>query len=303
MTITLLLGGVILFIYSIDILSKDLTSFSLNKVKQKLTSLTSSTSKSLLMGFISTALIQSSSAVIMLTISLINANILTFNNSIGIMLGSNIATTITSFIVGLNLEKISAYIMLIGLLLQFGKKKKIGQITFSIGLLFFSLFLMSTGANNLKDSAFFYSYVQGVSSSFILSIIVGALLTIILQSSSVFITILQILALSNFLSVYQAIPFIFGANIGTTIDSFYGITTAKKDSKKLAHFNLFFNIITVIVFSMLIKPFKIILDYIIKSFNFNVAINIAIVNICFNLLGVMLTLPFINKIKRYYSKW
>lgn len=303
MTITLLLGGIILFIYSIDILGKDLTSFSLNKVKEKLSNLTSSTPKSILIGFLSTALIQSSSAVIMLTISLINVNVLTFNNSIGIMLGSNIATTITSFIVGLNLEKISAYIMLIGLLLQFNKKKKIGKITFNIGLIFFSLFLMSVAANNLKDFDFFYTHIQNVSSSFILSIIVGALLTIILQSSSVFIAILQILSLSNFLSIYQAIPFIFGANIGTTIDSFYGITTAKKDSKKLAHFNLFFNIVTVIIFSILIKPFKIMLEYLIKSFNFNTAINIALINISFNILGVIITLPFINKIKRYYSKW
>ena len=302
MTLTLLIGGIILFIYSIDVLSNNLISLSLNKVKQKLLRLTSSTSKSLIVGFLSTAIIQSSSAVIMLTISLINAKILTFDNSIGIMLGSNIATTITSFIIGLNLEKLSAYIMLLGILLQ-ALKCKIGKTIFNIGLLFFSLFIMSLAIDSLKDSQVFYTYIQSVSSSFVLSIIVGALITLIFQSSSVFIALLQVLSLSNFLSLYQAIPFIFGANIGTTFDSFYGILNAEKDSKKLAHFNLFFNIATVIIFSILINPFKMLLNIVVLPLNFNNAINIAITNIIFNVLGVVIVLPFISKIKRYYAKW
>ena len=223
MVFTLLIGGIILFVFSIDFLSNNLISLSLNKIKQKILKLTSSTSKSITIGFITTALIQSSSAVIMLTIGLINAKILTFNNSIGIMLGSNIATTITSFIVGLNLEKISAYIMLLGITFMFGKGKfaKISKIIFAIGLLFYSLFLMSLAIDSFKDSPLFYNYVQSVANSFVLSIIAGSLITITLQSSSVFIAILQVLALSGFISIYQAIPFIFGANIGTTFYSFY----------------------------------------------------------------------------------
>jgi len=305
MTLTLLLGGIILFIYSIDYLSNNLITLSINKVKQKLLNLTSSTTKSLILGFISTALIQSSSAVIMLTIGLINANILTFNNSIGIMLGSNIATTITSFIVGLNLEKISAYIMLIGMTMMFNKNKlaNTGKIIFAIGLLFYSLFLMSLAIDSIKDSTIFYNYVQSVSNSFILSIVVGALITLILQSSSVFVAILQVLALSGFITLYQTIPFIFGANIGTTFDSFYGILHAEKDSKKLAHFNLFFNIGTVILFSIFIKPFNSLIKIVTNTFTFNIAIDIAIANILFNLIGVLIIIPFIPKIKKYYAKW
>ena len=305
MNLTLLIGGIILFIYSIDGLSNNLISLSINKVKQKLLKLTSSTLKSLIVGFLSTAVIQSSSAVIMLTIGLINAKILTFNNSIGIMLGSNIATTITSFIVGFNLEKLSSYIMLTGFILIVCKNKltKIGKIIFNIGLLFFSLFLMSLAVENLKNSSLIYNYVQSVSSSFILSVIVGSLITLILQSSGVFIAILQILSLSGYISVYQAIPFIFGANIGTTFDSFYGIMNAEKDSKKLAHFNLLFNVGTVIFFSLFISPFQSLLNVIYSYFGFNSAINIAIANILFNILGVLLAIPFIPIIKRYYSKW
>ena len=305
MTLTLLLGGILLFIYSIDILGKNLIHLSIDKIKKKLLFFTSTTTKSLLTGFVTTALIQSSSAVIMITIGLINANILTFNNSIGIMLGSNVATTITSFIVGLNLEKISAYIMLIGLLLMTEKNKfkNAGKIIFNIGLLFYSLFLMSLAVDNFKDSSVFYNYIQSVSSSFILSIIVGALITLILQSSSVFVAILQVLALSGFITLHQAIPFIFGANIGTTFDSFYGIINSEKDSKKLAHFNLFFNIFTVALFSLLITPFNKAIDFITNLFDFNIAIDIAVANIIFNILGVLIILPFIPKIKRYYAKW
>lgn len=305
MSFPLLLGGIILFIYSIDTLSSNLISMSINNIKKKLLSLTSSTKKSLIVGFISTSIIQSSSAVIMLTISLINAKILNFNNSIGIMLGSNIATTITSFIVGLNLEEISSYIMLIGFILMAIKSKynNIGKIVFNIGLLFFSLFIMSHSIESLKNSLIFYQHIQNVSSSFILSLVVGALITLILQSSGVFIAILQVLSISGFITIYQAIPFIFGANIGTTFDSFYGIFNAEKDSKKLAHFNLFFNISTVLFFSILIKPFTLLISFIIELFAFNEALNIAVINIVFNTLGVLLFLPFIPKIKRYYSKW
>lgn len=184
-----------------------------------------------------------------------------------------------------------------------GKLNKIGKITFSIGLLFFSLFLMSIAIDSFKESKTLYNYIQSVSNSFTLSIIVGALITLILQSSSVFIAILQVLSLSGFITIYQAIPFIFGANIGTTFDSFYGILNAKKDSKKLAHFNLFFNISSVIFFSIFITPFNSLIKTIINTFNLNPAINIAIANVLFNLIGVILILPFIPKIKRYYSKW
>ena len=303
MNLTLLIGGIALFIYSIDYLSTNLTNMSLNKVKQKLNTMTSSTLKSLSTGFLATTIIQSSSAVIILTISLINAKMLSFNNSIGIMLGSNIATTITSFITGLNLEKISAYIMLLGIILSFFKTKKIGKIIFAIGLLFYSLFLISISINNIKNSTDLYYYIQSVSSSFILSIIVGTLITLILQSSSIFVAILQILATGGLLTIYQTIPFIFGANIGTTFDSFYGLINSNKDAKKLAHFNLIFNIATVILFTILLTPFKYLINVTINLLNANTAISIAIINILFNTLGVLLILPFINKIKRYYSKW
>ena len=305
MSLSLLVGGITLFIYSINTLSQSLSCLSLETIKKKILKFTSSTRKSMLAGFLSTIIIQSSSAVILLTISLINAKILTFNNSIGILLGSNIATTITSFIIGLNIEKISSYIMLIGFILMISKNKfnKIGAITFNIGLLFFSLFLMSTSIESLKDSQTLYNYIQYVSSSFILSLIVGTLITIILQSSGVFIAILQVLSLSGFITIYQAIPFIFGANIGTTFDSFYGILNSEKDSKKLAHFNLFFNIGSVLLFSLLIAPFSNLIEIITSLFHTNPALNIAIINILFNSLGVILILPFIPKIKRYYAKW
>ena len=128
MNFSLLLGGVILFIYAIDLLSNDLLKLSISKVKEKLSKLTSSLHSSILTGFISTSIIQSSSAIIMITIALINANVLNFNQSIGIILGSNIATTITSFIVGLNLEKMSSLIMLISLAFINNKNEKISKI-------------------------------------------------------------------------------------------------------------------------------------------------------------------------------
>lgn len=306
MNIALLLGGIILFIYSIDLLTNDLLKLSIDKVKEKLKKFTSSFHSSVLTGFISTAIIQSSSALIMITIALINANLLTFNQSIGIILGSNVATTITSFIVGLNIEKYAPFVMLLSLLFinnRNDKLSKIAKIFFSIGLLFFSIFLMSTSTYNLQANPRIYTYINKVSNNYILSILVATLLTMALQSSSVFIAIIQILALSGFISLPQAIPLVFGANIGTSFDPLLTYFSSNKESKKLAHFSIFFNVITVIIFTIFLIPFKTILNYITSLLNTNIAINIAFINILFNLLGVLLTIPFINKIKRYYAKW
>lgn len=306
MNISLLLGGIILFIHSIDSLTNDLLKLSLNKVKEKLKKFTSSLHSSILTGFLSTSIIQSSSALIMITIALINANLLTFNQSIGIVLGSNVATTITSFIVGLNMEKYASIIMLLSLIFLSSKNKKtakIAKISFSIGLLFFSIFLMSQASINLESDPRVYTYINKVASNYVLSILVGTLLTGALQSSSVFIAIIQILGLSGFISLYQAIPLVFGANIGTSFDALLTLFSSNKESKKLAHFSILFNIITVIIFSILITPFSIILDKTASILNANIAIEIALINILFNLFGVLITLPFVNKIKRYYAKW
>jgi phosphate:Na+ symporter len=306
MNLALLLGGVILFIYAIDLLTNDLLKLSIDKIKEKLYKFTSSLHSSLLTGFLSTALIQSSSAIIMLTIALINANILTFNQSIGIVLGSNIATTLTSFIVGLNIEKYASLIMLISLIFTYNKNAKIARyakISFSISLLFFSIFLMSESTLSIQENPKIYTFINKIASNYLLSLLIGILLTASLQSSSVFIAIIQILAMSGFISLYQAIPLIFGANIGTSFDALITIFSSNKESKKLAHFSILFNLITVILFSILISPFTFILDFFSSLLNANIAINIALINILFNLLGVLLTIPFINKIKRYYAKW
>lgn len=306
MNISLLLGGVVLFIYSIDLLSNDLLKLSKEKIKTKLEVFTSSFHSSLLTGFISTALIQSSSALIMLTIALINANLLNFNQSLGIVLGSNIATTITSFIVGLNLEKYASIIMMISLILIPHKNKniaKIAKISFAIGLLFFSIFVMSQSTLQLKENPHIYTYINKVANNYFLSLIIGILLTSALQSSSVFIAIIQILAMSGFITLHQAIPLIFGANIGTSFDPLLTLLNGNKESKKLAHFSIFFNILTVIIFTIFISPFTYILDKTTTILKANIAINVAIINILFNVLGVIITLPFINKIKRYYAKW
>lgn len=306
MNLSMLLGGVILFIYSIDILSNDLLKLSIDSIKQKLKKFTSSFKSSLLTGFISTSIIQSSSALIMITIALINANLLTFDQSIGIILGSNVATTITSFIVGLNIEKFAPFIMLISLILIYSKNENIsktGKISFALGMLFFSIFLMSEATIYLQEEPQIYTYINKVANNYFLSLLVGILLTSALQSSSVFIAIIQILALSGFISLHQAIPLIFGANIGTSFDPLLTIFNCNKESKKLAHFSILFNILTVIFFTILLNPFTKILDVIVSLIQANVAINIAIINILFNVLGVLITLPFLNKIKRYYAKW
>ena len=306
MNITLLLGAIALFIYSLDSISKNLVTLSINKIKNKLGTITSSLSSSFLTGFISTTILQSSSALIMLTIALINAKLLSFNQSIGIVLGSNIATTLSSFLIGLNIEKIAPFFLLLSLPFLNFKNDKIRKpftIIFFIFLLFYSFFLISISVSPLKDSPIILEYIKKTTDNFFLSLIIGVLLTATLQSSSLFIAILQILAMSNIITTIQAIPLIFGANIGTSFDALITLFSSNKESKKLAHFSIFFNILTTTFFIIFLNPFTSLLTIITNKLNTNPTMNIAIINILFNILGVLITLPFINKIKRYYSKW
>lgn len=305
MNITLLLGGLSLFVFSLESLSKSLIKSSLFKIQNSLKKLTSSFKKSLFTGFFSTLIIQSSSALIMLTITLINSNILSFNQSIGIVLGSNIATTISSFFIGLNLEKISPFFLLISFIFSNSKKPKIANISktiFYISLLFFSVFLISFSLISLKDSPIIPLYIKRATDNFFLSILIGTLITIALQSSSLFVALLQIFATSSIITPIQAIPLIFGANIGTSFDALITFFSSNKEAKKLSHFSITFNILTTIIFSIFIFPFTTLINLVIDITNATPAISIAIINILFNLLGVIITLPFINKIKRYYSK-
>ncbi len=305
MNITLLLGGLSLFVFSLESLSKSLIKSSLFKIQNSLKKLTSSFQKSLFTGFFSTLIIQSSSALIMLTITLINSNILSFNQSIGIVLGSNIATTISSFFIGLNLEKISPFFLLISFIFSNSKNPKIANIsktTFYVSLLFFSVFLISFSLISLKDSPIIPLYIKRATDNFFLSILIGTLITIALQSSSLFVALLQIFATSSIITPIQAIPLIFGANIGTSFDALITFFSSNKEAKKLSHFSITFNILTTIIFSIFIFPFTTLINLVIDITNATPAISIAIINILFNLLGVIITLPFINKIKRYYSK-
>ncbi|MBR3891495.1 MAG: Na/Pi cotransporter family protein [Bacilli bacterium] len=306
MNITLLIGGIALFIYSLEAISKSLISASIPKIKPKIETLTSSDKKAFITGFCSTLITQSSSAIILLTITLINANILSFNQSIGIVLGSNIATTLSSIFIGINIEKIAPIIMLISLLLTKSKNQKISSISktiFFISLLFFSIFLLSFSMSSLKENSLFILYVKKATENSFLSLIIGVLLTAVLQSSSLFITILQILSNTNIITIMEALPLILGANIGTSFDALLTLFSSNKESRKLAHFSIFFNVITSLIFFIFLTPFSFIITLINNIFSLSNASVIAIANILFNLGSVIITIPLINKIKRYYSKW
>lgn len=303
---TLLIASIALFIYSLDSISKSLLTLSIPKIKSKIKEATMSTKASFITGFLSTLLIQSSSAIIALTISMVNANILTFNQSIGIVLGSNIATTFSSLLIGINLEKISPFFLIISFLFSKSKNKKtssIFKIIFFISLLFFSIYLMSYSLSDLKDTSALMPYIKKATHSPILGLLIGTLLTAALQSSSLFIVILQILASTNIITINDALPLILGANIGTSFDAILTLFSSNKESKKLSHFSIFFNVITSIVFFVSLPIFSKSITFITNIFSLSVQTSIAISNIIFNILGVILTIPFIKQIKRYYSKW
>src|SRR5690625_3974501 len=174
-----------------------------------------------LAGLIVTVLIQSSSGTTVLTVGLVNAGFMTLRQAIGVIMGANIGTTVTAFIIGINLGEYSLPILAIGcFLLIFFKNQKvnaIGQAIFGFGALFFGLGLMSNGMATLRSLQSFHDLTITMSQDPILGVIIGTVFTVIVQSSSATIGILQGLFSEGAVDIHAALPILFGDNLGTTI--------------------------------------------------------------------------------------
>ena len=182
---------------------------------------TSSPLRGVFTGLLVTSLIQSSSGTTVLTVGLVNAQMLTLRQAIGVIMGANIGTTVTAYLIGFNLQDYALPIVGLGALIYlFAKVKRtqmIGQTLFGFGVLFFGLNLMGTGMAPLKDVAFFTSLMTSIENNTIVGVAIGALITLVVQSSSAAIGVLQQLAYQGAITYQQAVPILFGDNIGTTI--------------------------------------------------------------------------------------
>jgi len=209
----------------------------------------------LIIGTLTTAIVQSSSAVTVLTVSFVNAGLITLEGSLGVIFGANIGTTITAQLVAFKLTYLSPYFLFIGFLfLFFGKRKYvkyIGEALFGFGVLFFGLKLMDDSLTSLKNWTYFRELMISMSKYPLLGILVGAGVTAIIQSSSATTSIVVALANKSSIPITSAIPLILGANIGTCVTALIASIGTRLSAKRTALAHLLFNVIGV----TLIFPF------------------------------------------------
>lgn len=248
------IGGLAIFLFGIKYMSDGLQKTAGDKMRSLLEKYTSNPVKGVIVGIVVTALIQSSSGTTVLTVGLVNAGLMTLRQAIGIIMGANIGTTTTAFIVGINLGEYALPIIAIGAFFLFFLKKKIyqyiGQLIFGFGMLFFGLNVMSDGLKPLRDLQIFKDFILDLSHNPVLGVLVGTVFTIIIQSSSAAIAILQTMAHEGMIDLKTALPVLFGDNIGTTITAVFASIGASIAAKRAAAVHVIFNVLGTIIFTL-----------------------------------------------------
>ncbi len=246
------LGGLGLFLFGLKFMSDGLQSVAGDKMRTILERGTKNPVRGVLTGAIVTALIQSSSATTVLTIGLVNAGLLTLRQSIGVVMGANIGTTLTAYLIGFNLKEYALPILAIGsilLLLSKNEKSRLtGQVIFGFGVLFFGLTVMGQGMKPLKDLPVFINLMTSIESNSLIGVLIGMTFTLLVQSSSATIGVLQELAFQKAISYRQAVPILFGDNIGTTVTALLASIGAGVSARRTALTHFIFNIFGTLIF-------------------------------------------------------
>lgn len=301
-----LVGGLAIFIYGMNMMSECLQKAAGEKMKSILSMLTKNPVLGVLAGALTTAVLQSSSETTVMAIGFVSAGLMSLPQAISIILGANIGTTMTAQIIAF---KISDYIYLfifVGFIIAFISKKEkvknIGQTIFAFGLLFLGIETMGSVMKPLASSAFFVDLIGKVSTIPVLGVGVGALMTLVVQSSSATIAVLQNFAsqagpdgVSSIIGLTGAIPILLGDNIGTTITAVIASIGQPKDARRTAFAHCVFNISGAILFLFLVKPYAALIQYISPKGNEVDVISRQIANAHtgFNLTMTLIWIPLI----------
>ncbi|MBN8200556.1 Na/Pi cotransporter family protein [Bacillus sp. NTK034] len=291
------LGGLGIFLYGIKFMGDGLQKSAGDRLRDLLDRFTTNPLMGVLAGILVTILIQSSSATTVITVGLVSAGFMTLRQAIGVIMGANIGTTVTAFIIGIDIGEYALPIIALGsILLFFFKNKKVhnvGQIVFGFGALFYGLELMSGGMKPLRSLETFHDLTVSMSSNPILGVVVGTVFTVIVQSSSATIGILQGLFSEELINLDAALPVLFGDNIGTTITAVLAAIGASVAARRAAAVHVLFNLIGTTIFLILLKPFTLLIETLQVKINLNPEMTIAFAHGIFNSTNTLIQLPFV----------
>ena len=300
------LGGLGLFLYSIKTMGEGLQQAAGDRLRYYIDKYTSNPFLGVLVGIVVTALIQSSTGVTVITVGLVSAGLLTLRQAIGIIMGANIGTTVTSFIIGFKLGTYALPIMFLGTVLLFFTKNRmannIGRILFGVGGIFYALNLISAGMSPLKELPEFSQYMITLGRNPILGVLAGAIITVLIQASSATIGILQGLYSGGFLDLRGSLPILFGDNIGTTLTVIIAAMGANISAKRVAATHVLFNLIGTVLCLILLTPFTAMIEYFQGLLHLSPEMTIAFSHGAFNVTNTIIQFPFIGALAYFVTK-
>lgn len=304
----MVLGGLGLFLYGIKQMSNGLQTIAGDRMRIILEKGTKTPIRGVFTGIIVTGLIQSSSGTTVLTVGLVNSGLLTLRQAIGVIMGANIGTTVTAYLIGFRLADYALPIVFLGvMLLCFSKKQKVsilGQSILGFGLLFYGMDIMGKGLQPLAYTQAFNDLMATVDQNALIGVGIGAMLTAVVQSSAATIGILQELAYQNVITYSQAVPILFGDNIGTTLTALLAGIGAGVAAKRASTVHFMFNVLGTIIFLplFLIGVFPWLVETVTDVIFFaaggwdalNVKMQLAQTHGVFNIFNTCIQLPFVG---------
>ncbi len=286
--------GLVIFLFGIENFSSEIQRATGNNFKKILHKATSNKYKATLFGAITTAILNSSAATTLITVGLINAGLISFGQSLGIIFGANIGSTVTAQLIALKLTAFAPYLMIVGFFMSLNRKTKfIGKSFFFFGMVFFGLTLISNSVAPLANDPQIVKYFIFFS-SIPLAILAGFVFTVIMQSSALTMGLVIVLASTGLIPLAQGIPLLLGANLGTTVTTLVASSKMNLYARRAAVSHFMFNVIGVILMLPFIQVYRVF----ISNLGGSVEQQIANAHTIFNLLATIIFLIFINPFRR-----
>ena len=283
-----IISSVVVFVFGVKILTYSLNELYNQKINYIFKKYINSDLTALILGIVATAVCQSSNAITIITLALINAQYISFRKGLMIILGSNIGTTVTTFLFSFNFNILIPCFLLLGLYFFLKEdKRNYGFLLIGFGIIFYSLHVLSDNFSIILNEEYIYNFIKKFNSSTFFSFLSGIFFSALIQSSSASIGIVQKLCSENVLIFNSSICFMLGANIGTTLTGFIASLACDKKTKQVATINLLLNIVTAYIFYLFNYNFCSTVNYIGDILHLNIMAKIALSHFIYNTLSVI----------------
>lgn len=296
-------GGLALFLYAVIKLSEHVQEAVGDNAKEWLLKFTRNIYTAVATGAVVTAVAGSSSAVIILTIVLVNARTITFRQAMGIVMGANIGTTMSSQIIAVDIGKYSPVALIIGLALlmisQTARINTAGKIILFFGMLFFGLYTMERAVEPLRTNSYFSEWIAALSHP-VKGALAGALITLVIQSSSATVGMAITLGKKSIISLAAGVAVMLGAELGTCSDTLLATIKGSREAVKTGLFHLIFNLLSITIGLILFYPFIYFIEWL--SGTMPLERQIANAHMMFNILGVILFIGFASYFEKLLNK-